>query len=480
MIGGGLAGLMCAGSLAREGLKVLVLEKNQRLGGYTVSYEVSGHRFDIAIQAIGGCHPGGPVDRGLEEIGQQGEVKFLPCEPARVYYTGNPGSPWIQSGFQENILQSLCSRFPSQCESLRECYDIWSGILEELERIGHQGPENPAFAFTRSYPLLARYGRYTLEEFLEELGLPKGLQLLVSARSGYCMLPPERLSLVGFACTEMTFSKGSWLVEGGIERLSQAFARGVTEHGGRIIRGVKAGSIVTEGGRVRGVRACHGNFYPGDNVVVAAAARPALEGMLDTPELLPPRYRRRLASMEPTGSYYVAYYSVPSPAVEGLWPNMEIRGDGDLEADGVPGGVFYVLIPSLVDRTAAPEGSHCLCLSLPCPPGRFLGREGRCRFRECIEHAVERRFPQLKGRLRFLFELSPEQLELISGNPAGSAYGWAQIPEQSGIRRLNIKTPLPGLYLSGHWTMPGGGIAGVVTSGRLCAQAVLDQRSGLE
>jgi prolycopene isomerase len=101
--------------------------------------------------------------------------------------------------------------------------------------------------------------------------------------------------------------------------------------------------------------------------------------------------------------------------------------------------------------------------------------EGRRFCRTFLEREVEKRFPQLKGKMTFLFELAPEQLASISGNPGGSAYGWAQTPEQSGIKRLNLKTPVPGLYLSGHWTMPGGGIVGVVTSGQLCAQTILDE-----
>jgi prolycopene isomerase len=35
------------------------------------------------------------------------------------------------------------------------------------------------------------------------------------------------------------------------------------------------------------------------------------------------------------------------------------------------------------------------------------------------------------------------------------------------------ETPIRGLYLSGHWTQPGGGIYGVVVSGVLTAQAIL-------
>ena len=137
---------------------------------------------------------------------------------------------------------------------------------------------------------------------------------------------------------------------------------------------------------------------------------------------------------------------------------------------------WYMMIPSLVDPTAAPAGSHCLCLSVPCRSGSRLGTAGRLKCRRFLEQAATDRFLQLKGEMTFLFDLAPEHFELLSGNPSGSAYGWAQTPEQSGIRRLNIKTPIQGLYLAGHWTMPGGGIAGVITSGRICADTILRNR----
>src|SRR4030095_12985355 len=45
------------------------------------------------------------------------------------------------------------------------------------------------------------------------------------------------------------------------------------------------------------------------------------------------------------------------------------------------------------------------------------------------------------------------------------AYGWAVIPEQSGMRRLPHETPIDNLYLTGHWTIPGPGVCAVVASG---------------
>ena len=473
VIGAGLGGLTCAAILAKAGLRVLVLEKNQRVGGYAVSYTQRGHRFDIAVQALGGCHRGGVISNIIGEIHPEHDLEFLSCEPARAYYLGNPEDPWLQTGTGVDSVEILSRRFPGCRRALLECRRIWSGIYEELERIGRSESGKAAFEFSRAFPFLARYGNSTVREFLDSMGLPRKLQDLVAARAGYCMLPPERLSLVGFACAEMSFEQGAWVVKGGIGRLGRLLARAVERRGGAVKRRSKVTSIVVERGAVRGVRTQDGRRYHADLVALGSAVLPALEQSLEQPESLPHRYRQRLAAMELTGSYYIAYYRVPSQAVEGLFPNMEIREPLRSWGHPLSAGAYYVLIPSMVDSTASPHGSHCFCLSSPCPPRTILGKGRRLSCRRALEGAVSHRFPQLMGRLSFLFDLGPEQLASVTGNPWGSAYGWAQTPSQSGIRRLSLKTPISGLHLAGHWTMPGGGIAGVVTSGRLCAETML-------
>jgi len=474
IIGGGLAGLSCAALLAKSGQKVVLLEKNWQLGGYATSYEVKGHRFDIAIQAIGGCDSNGAVYRLLDALNIKHKVRFLQCEPARVYYFDASDTPWEQSGFLDRLIQSLCSRFPDCKNSIIRCYEIFSGIMTELGNIAAPDSSMAAFGFTKSYPLLAAYGDYTVKQFLDELNMPETLQDLITARSGYCMLKPDQLSMIGFACTEMTYSQGAWMVEGGIKSLVNAIGGSILDNGGRIEKRTKAVRIQTKNESVDSVCTQDGKILPAKRVVVAAAVRPALEKWLDSPHLLPNRYRKKLTAMKPTGSYYIAYYHTRPEAIKGLRPNIEVRFDDTKETKFWVPDVYYLMIPSLVDPSAAPLDSHCACLSVPCPSGIQLSAVDRRACREFLEAKAADRFPQLKGKLDYLFELGPVHLGAMSGNPMGSAYGWAHIPRQSGIKRLNIKTPVPGLYLAGHWSMPGGGIPGVITSGQLCAQTILN------
>jgi hypothetical protein len=71
---------------------------------------------------------------------------------------------------------------------------------------------------------------------------------------------------------------------------------------------------------------------------------------------------------------------------------------------------------------------------------------------------------------------TPATLERYTLNFQGAAYGWDPTPEQSGTSRLQPKTPLENLYLTGHWTTPGGGTTTVALSGKNTARMILNSR----
>jgi len=475
VIGGGLAGLTTAALLSQAELQVLLLEKNTRLGGYAVSYTTGGHRFDIATQALGGCEQGGLIDDILRELGLRESIGFLSCEPARSYIFGSGNRPFHQSGSWELHLQALESLFPELGSIFRRCSEVLKTIYQEMQSLAEQDSERIIFGFSRNFPMLSRYNLYTVERFLTEQGMPRPAQTYFAARSGYCLLPLHRLSLIGFACTEMTFQHGAWMIQGGVQQLPQQLAQACRTHGGQIktrqrVRAIRAGTgpgleVSTDTAR-----------YTAGRVVSAIDATTTLRKLLVDPWRRHEQTLKRIQRFEVSGSYHVGYYSISADLAGNLRANMEIRENTRSNPEQDPlGSVLYVLVPSLIDSDAAPHGRHCLCLSLPLPRGIGVDqtRASRSRLADIAEERFCRYFPELKGRMRRIFDLGPKQLASMTGNSFGAAYGWAQTVKQSGLYRLSIDADVPGLYLAGHWTMPGGGIAGVMTSGRLCARRVL-------
>ncbi|HYV43712.1 MAG TPA: FAD-dependent oxidoreductase [Myxococcaceae bacterium] len=92
VVGGGLAGLTCAGLLARLGAEVVLLERSQALGGRAQSDVKSGFTFNLgphalyahapgmeALRALGVATPGGDPNRRRNHALYQGKIHRLPA-----------------------------------------------------------------------------------------------------------------------------------------------------------------------------------------------------------------------------------------------------------------------------------------------------------------------------------------------------------------------------------------------------------------
>ena len=99
-------------------------------------------------------------------------------------------------------------------------------------------------------------------------------------------------------------------------------------------------------------------------------------------------------------------------------------------------------------------------------------RQAKPDFEQRLLAQAEQHFPGLNEHLLLVESGSPRTLERYTLNHQGAAYGFAPTPDQIGPNRPDIRGALPGLFHTGHWTRPGGGVAGVSISAQLAAQAI--------
>ena len=64
----------------------------------------------------------------------------------------------------------------------------------------------------------------------------------------------------------------------------------------------------------------------------------------------------------------------------------------------------------------------------------------------------------------------------FTNNWQGGMLGFEMSPDQLGSKRLPVFTPVENLYLTGHWTQPGGGITPVIVSAQRVAKIILSGR----
>ncbi len=483
IIGAGVAGLTCGCLLAKRGLKVLIIEKNRKIGGCCTSFEKDGFSFDLSVQSIGECQGGGRIRTLLRELNLLDQISFIPLEPAREYHF--PSLKILQSSRLETHIENLSRLFPEERMGIKQIYQILERIFEEFSHIPVFLGLSDLTAFSSNYPLLFQYQDRTYGDLLDEWISSPFLKALFSVRSSYALLPPEEISVVGMAAIEMSyFLCGVSSILGKVEELPLKMGEAFQALGGQILSDHEVDRILISDKKAAGVRLKNGQESTGKAVISNIDACSTFSNLIEENNL-PNRFRAKLSGLRPSLSYFILYLGVEGRLDELTTSNNEIFFSDGLQEEyraiyrnRVPEEApFYLLAPSKVNPSHAPEGKGTLCLSYKVP--YHLSPDWNQTIRDQLSQRLIARasalIPDLEKRILVKVETTPKTIERWTGNRYGAAYGWAQTPRQSGIYRFQRTTPIPNLFLTGHWTSPGGGISGVVASGELTAHVVLDK-----
>jgi phytoene dehydrogenase-like protein len=485
VIGGGLSGLTAGALLARAGQKTLVVEANDKAGGYAASIDEGGYRFEPAIHLAMGGNESGPFGPGLvhQVLDLLGVVDR--CQLVRVdpFYTVRfPGLTLQVDRGRDGYLGSHLDQFPTQEESLTGLISIWSNVHTDFLK----WPISPTLMDWPTapvrWPRLVRYLNSTIDRVTKRFLSDPDLRAVHHALSpAYLGLPPSRASFLIWAVMMSSYvEEGAFSCIGGFQSLADAIADGLTSHGGELILGRKVIRIEVDSGQAKGVLLDDGRRIRGENVVSTIDARDTFEGLIES-EHLPSRWMRRIRTAPLSISIFGLYLGTDLD-LTAINPSLEtfVMTDWDLEdgfrseIEGKPGNVT-VTIPTLADSGLAPDGHHQIIVqgAAPTDPEAVNETEIASHYLRLAQQVI----PDLGNHITHALgadqgATGPSSLPL---HRIGPIYGWDNSPSSSAIRRLPQKTPLKGLYLAGQWTQPGHGVWTVIASGVQAARLILNK-----
>jgi phytoene desaturase len=479
IIGGGLGGLVCGILLAKKGLRVAIFEKKARVGGCCTSFQRKEFTFDLSVQSLGGCREGGRVWRLLDDLGLKEGIELLPLEPAREYHF--PDQKVIQYAELTSHIEYLSSLFPQERDGIEEVYRIYRSLSDEIDRFPYTLSWFDPANFAREFPGIFRYREETLQGLLDALIKDPWLKVILGVRSSYALLPPSQLSAIAMGSLEMSYLQGGvGVLKGKMEDLPLLLAEGLLKQGGSLQTQHEVKKIIVSRGKAVGVQLKGGERITSRAVISNADATTTFLKMIGA-DNLPLGWAKRLKGMKPSFSYFIIYLGVKgnldlSCSNNEVFPQYDLEQEyRSLEHGKIPfAPPYYLLAPSLANPTHAPRGYSTMCLSYKAPYRLAGGWDEGVKkgLAERLVAQAEEMVPNLRRRIVLQVSSTPVTIERMTGNRWGAAYGWAQIPRQAGIYRLNRASPVEGLYLAGHWTAPGGGVAAAMASGKITADLI--------
>jgi phytoene desaturase len=490
VVGAGLGGLACAARLAAAGHDVVVCEAAEEVGGKLGLVEqrtpAGAFRFDTGPSLV--TMP--EVFRDLFEAtgGWPDDLSLTPLEPLARYRFADG------SGFDASSdLDTHCARLDEGLGPGNG--DDWRALTERARRAwaASRGPflesalggpaSLVALAARRPRDIAAIAPGRTLRSLGRRHLRDPRLRTVLDRYATYTGSDPRRApaALAAVPYAEQAF--GGWYVPGGLRRIAEAVHERALDRGATVLLGTRVTRITTSGGRADGVDLAGGGHLPAD-VVVANADAAHVYG-----DLVPcPPAARRLARATPSLSGFVLLLGVRSPdsgRTEGLaHHNVLFPSDYDAEMDAVFGArarpvddpTLYVSAPE--DPSVAPPG-HEAWFVLVNAPRHGTGR-GAVQWDEdtsaaYAEHLLNRlaaRGLDVRDRLVCSSHLSPADLERRTGAVGGAIYGTSSNGAAAAFLRPANRSPVPGLYLVGGSSHPGGGLPLVTLSARIVADLV--------
>jgi len=484
VIGAGIGGLSVAALLAKAGQSVLLVERHDRPGGYAHGFKRRHFHFDSGVHLVSGCgregyRNGSVIHKISRAAGFDPDATFLPITHYAQAVFPEFTVP-IRAG-EDAFVAGLGGHFPAEKDNLRALARLCRDLTEEMMRAEELLEQSKTAAVSPAASLSGffRYRRATLADALGEfIGDPR-LRSVCAALWPYLGLPPSKLSFLYWAAMMAGYIyEGGYYCRGGFQTYANRLAAGLTGQGGELLLNASVRRICVERGRACGVMLENGQMIRAKAVVSNADARQTAE-LLIGKEHLPLGHWDKLMTLTSSLSAFVAYVATDLP-LEGqvhesfFYESLDHEESFALCKAG-RFNWFSATVPSLADASLAPDGQHVMLLTALCPGD--IGeswRQAKPRFQQRLLEQAERRFPGLNDHLLLVEAGTPRTLERYTLNHQGAAYGFEPSPAQIGPNRPGARGVLPGLYQTGHWTRPGGGVAGVSISALLAAQAILD------
>jgi phytoene dehydrogenase-like protein len=509
VVGGGHNGLVCAAYLARAGLKVTVLERRGVVGGAAVTEEFHpGFRNSVAAYTVSLLNPKIMRDLDLPAHGlrivERRLANFLPTADGRYLCTGGGRTHAEVAKFSSRD----AGRLDDYGARLEAIADVLRGLVLETPPNVVQGSWADALPeLLRTTRLGARLGRLDMSlrrELLKLFAASAGEYLdgwfesePIKAVYGFDGIVGHYASpyaagtayiLLHHCFGEVNGKKGAWgHAIGGMGAITQAMAKSAAARGVDIRLASPVREIIVEGGRAVGAVTETGETLRASAVVSNLNPKLLYLQLIDR-AALPQDFADRIAQWRcGSGTFRmnVALAELPdftclpgrAPADHHTAGIILAPSLGYMEQayfDARTGGwsrqpIVEMVIPSTLDDSLAPPGRHVASLFCQHVAPQLPGGESWDTHRETVAdlmiETVNRFAPNFKAAVLGRQIMSPLDLERTFGLVGGDIFhGRLQLDQMLSARPMlghgNYRGPLPGLYMCGAGTHPGGGVTG--------------------
>ena len=441
IVGSGLGGLAVALIMAREGKKVLVLERQHQPGGCMQSYRRGDMHLDTGLHYVGGLESGGQLYNAFDGLGlTELPWKRMDENCFEEIHIGGRVFSWPQG--TDNFIKAMTSYFPHEEQGLMS----YAKILECTDEMWMQNTN--AWEYLNSI-----------------ISDPLLIQVLSAPATCKMELCSKTLPLFTFIHGTAPFIQSSWRLKGDGNMLVRCLTDQIRANGGEVLTNKEVISLTEDNGRITQALCSDGTSYGADCFV--SNAHPAVTcSLVSGSTTMKNTFRRRMSTQPNTSGMFTAHLQLKEGALPyfnhnklifsepecwNLAVGKELTVKGIMVNARIPTEGAYVtnidILTPMLWETVAEFGN-----SKPFHRPETYNKMKQEVLRQCIALA-QTVIPNLSNMILNTWSNTPLTYRDYNLTPEGSAFGFRKDCNSPLMTIVSPKTQIPNLFMTGQSLM---------------------------
>lgn len=453
VIGSGLGGLLTAYTLSKEGFKVCVLEKNDRVGGCIQSFVRDGVVFNTGFNYTESLAPGEVLNKYFSYFDLM-DLNFqqLDVDGFERISFGTEDKEYRFAQGHEHFIDTLAQDFPRERKSLE---NYIKGIAEVAHHFPMYQLDHESQNWNLEFNMTAG-----MDDFLQSITTDKRLQNVLAGTNSLYGAVKDKTPLYIHALINYSFIASAWrLVDGG-SKLAVKQTLTIKKNGGEIYRNKEVSQLVNHTTNDISVICTDGSEYRAKKVV--SSLHPATTLRLLDPTSVRKAFRSRIDQLEQTVGMFSLYIVLKENTFKYQnYNNHYYAQDNIWTAEYTSWPEHYMLYTQATSKTGEyANGITVLTYMKYSDVKKWENTKVGNRGQEYLDFKhqkaeqlldlIEIKFPHIRSCIKSYYTSTPLTYRDYTGTVDGSSYGILKDYKHS-LRSLILPNgPVPNLLFTGQ------------------------------
>ncbi len=463
IVGSGVGGLTCGVILARHGYKVLILEKNQQVGGALQVFSRDKCVFDTGVHYLGGLDDKQNLHKIFNYLGilDQLPLKKMDADGFdRVRF--NDGFIGRLGMGYATFKAELMKDFPLEEEGIDKL------ILHIKETISFFPLYDLKNIEDYQSNIQAMIHSELAWDYLKSLFKEERIIHVILGNAMIYAGDYKRTPFYAFALIVHSYIMGSYRLPGGGGLMTKALVKQLRSYGGEILKHKEVIGFDVEAAKVNAVHCKDGSVFHAKQII--SNLHPQVTMHIAGEEHFLPAYRNRVNRIKNTVSSFSVFLSLKKETVPYLNHNMyELYTENpfdtiDYPAEGWPN---YIMVTTNSHQSNTTYADSIILLvymkaseteqwdethnSIPSPSERTESYQAWKKEKE--QQVLQRffeRYPEVEEHIINVYSSTPLTYRDYLGTPEGELYGIEKDVNHTLSSTFNTRTRITNLFLTGQ------------------------------